>query len=321
MSKPYSEAAGLPVNEAQPIVAFSPVVFDVPGRLVPLEMKVTAPVHGERLPVILLSHGHGASNFLSSLHGYAPVAEFWAAHGFVVIQPTHLDSTALGLQDADDPQAPLFWRSRAEDMLFILDHLADVESAVPLLGGRLDTDSIAVVGHSLGGHTASLLLGMRTVDPSDGSEVNFADARVKVGVVMTAPGIADEHSGPALQRYPVLADSDFTKMTTPALVIGGDKDLNPVFSTRLSYRWDAYTESPAPKTLLIFINGEHILGGISGFDNVETTDENPERVAAVRALTWAYLRSALDPKDRAWPEAVSVLEDADEPIATVETKK
>ena len=110
-------------------------------------------------------------------------------------------------------------------------------------------------------------------------------------------------------------------MTTPALVIGGDKDLNPVFSTRLSYRWDAYTESPEPKTLLIFINGEHILGGISGFDNVETTDENPERVAAVRALTWAYLRSALDPKDRAWPEAVSVLEDADEPIATVETKK
>ena len=124
---PYSEAAGLPVNEAQPIIAFSPVVFDVPGRLAPLEVKVTAPVHGERLPVILLSHGHGASNFLSSLHGYAPVAEFWAAHGLVVIQPTHLDSTALGFQDADDPQAPLFWRSRAEDMLFILDHLADVE--------------------------------------------------------------------------------------------------------------------------------------------------------------------------------------------------
>ncbi len=320
MSKPYSEAAGLPVNEAQPIVAFSPVVFDVPGRLAPLEMKVTAPLGGEHLPIILLSHGHGASNFLSSLHGYSPVAEFWAAHGYVVIQPTHLDSTALGLQDGNDPEAPLFWRSRAQDMLFILDHLTEIEATVPLLSGRLDTDSIAVVGHSLGGHTASLLLGMRTVDPSDGSEVDFADPRIKVGVVMTAPGIADESSGPALQRYPVLAHSDFTKMTTPALVIGGDKDLNPVFSTRLSYRWDAYTESPGPKTLLTFINGEHILGGISGFDNVETTDENPGRVAAVRALTWAYLQSAFDPEDKAWPEAVSALEHAAEPIATVETK-
>jgi hypothetical protein len=27
VSTPFSEAAGLPVNEAQPIVAFSPVVF------------------------------------------------------------------------------------------------------------------------------------------------------------------------------------------------------------------------------------------------------------------------------------------------------
>ena len=63
MATPYSEGARLRVNEAQPIVAFSPVVFDVPGRLAPLEIKVTAPVHGERLPIILLSHGHGASKF------------------------------------------------------------------------------------------------------------------------------------------------------------------------------------------------------------------------------------------------------------------
>ncbi|HUC79613.1 MAG TPA: hypothetical protein VMR70_01805, partial [Flavisolibacter sp.] len=69
-----------------PIIAFSPVVLPVAGRHADLEMKVTAPANGKDLPVILLSHGHGASNFLSSYKGYGPLADFFAAEGFVVIQ-------------------------------------------------------------------------------------------------------------------------------------------------------------------------------------------------------------------------------------------
>jgi len=46
-----------------------------------------------------------------------------------------------------------------------------------------------------------------------------------------------------------------------------------------------------------------MLGGISGYQVTETTDENPQRVAAVCRLTSAYLRSALDPEDRSWPAA------------------
>ena len=38
-----------------------------------------------------------------------------------------------------------------------------------------------------------------------------------------------------------------------------DKDLNVRFSDRLSYRWDAYTYAPAPKTLLTFFGAEHML--------------------------------------------------------------
>lgn len=37
-------------------------------------------------------------------------------------------------------------------------------------------------------------------------------------------------------------------MTGKALVLFGDKDLNPNFSTRLSYRSDAYFKSPPPAT-------------------------------------------------------------------------
>ena len=71
------------------------MVLPAPGRAVDLQVRVSAPVTGSELPIILLSHGHGPSNNLSSLNGYAPLANFWAAHGFVVIQPTHLSSRTL----------------------------------------------------------------------------------------------------------------------------------------------------------------------------------------------------------------------------------
>jgi hypothetical protein len=62
-----------------------------------------------------------------------------------------------------------------------------------------------------------------------------------------------------------------------------------------------------------------MFGGISGYDAVETTDENPERVATLRALVWAYLRSQLYVGDTGWDDAVAALED-DDPIAKVESK-
>ena len=119
MSEPTNEAGS--VSAPVPVVSVSPIVLSAPGRAVDLQVRVSAPVTGSELPVILLSHGHGNSNNLSSLNGYAPLANLWAAHGFAVIQPTHLDSKALGLREADDPEAPLYWRSRAEDMTRILD--------------------------------------------------------------------------------------------------------------------------------------------------------------------------------------------------------
>src|SRR3954451_983091 len=138
------------VSAPNPVLSVSPVVLSAPGRAVDLQMRVSAPVTGSELPIILLSHGHGFSNNLSSLNGYAPLANLYAADGFVVIQPTHLSSRTLSL-NSDDPEAPLYWRSRAQDMTRILDGLEAIESAVPELDGRVDRTKVAVVGHSLGG--------------------------------------------------------------------------------------------------------------------------------------------------------------------------
>ncbi len=314
-------AVDIPVGTPTPAVSFSPVVLPAPGRPVDLEMRVTAPATGRDLPVILLSHGHGNSNYLASLRGYGPLVDFYAAHGFVVIQPTHLSSKTLsGVVDPNGPEGPLFWRSRAEDMRRILDGLDAVEAAVPGLGGRLDRGRVAVVGHSLGGHTAALLLGMRVTDPSDGTVVDLADARVKAGLVLAGPGGGAGFNGPAAERFPALRNPDFAAMTAPALVVAGDKDLNPRFSDRVDWRAESYVLSPGPKCLLMVFGGEHILGGISGYDAAETTDESPERVALVQRLTWAYLRTALYPDDTAWPASRAALADAPEPPGRIECK-
>ncbi|GAA2946209.1 alpha/beta hydrolase family protein [Kitasatospora cinereorecta] len=314
------DTAGLLCSPA-PVLSVAPVVLPAPGRAVDLEMRVSAPVTGRDLPVILLSHGQGYSNHLSSLNGYAPLAHFWAAHGFVVIQPTHLSSRTLSLDPAT-PGAPLFWRSRAEDMTRVLDGLDLVEAAVPQLLGRLDRSRVAVAGHSMGGHTASLLLGARLTDPEDGTEVDLAEPRIKAGVLLTAPGRgSDALSESAAKNFPFFLTTDFSRMTTPALVVAGDRDAS-AHLTVVGPGWhtDPYVLSPGRKSLLTLFGAEHGLGGVSGYDVAETTDESPARVAAVQRLTWAYLRTELCPGDPAWQEAQDALAAGPQPLGRVESK-
>lgn len=303
------QAASIPITPAIPIISISPVVLSTPDRIVDLQLKISAPTTGDNLPIILLAHGQGSSNYLSSFHGYGPVVTFWASHGFVVIQPTHLSSGTLKLA-AETPGAPLFWQSRVEDMKIILDQLDHIETTIPFITGRLDRSRIAVVGHSMGGHTASLLLGARIIDPADGKEVNMIEPRIKAGVLLTAPGKGGaDLSEFAAEKFPFLGFSSFAEMTTPTLVVTGDGDASKHLTVRgASWHADPYNLSTGPKSLLNIIGGEHLLGGISGYDANETTDEDPERVALVQRLTWAYLRTVLDPQDSAWSSACSAME-------------
>jgi predicted dienelactone hydrolase len=312
-----SSTASAPVT---PVLSISPVVLPAPGRPVDLEVRVSAPITGGALPVVLLSHGHGPSHHLSSLDGYAPIAGHLAAHGFVVVQPTHLDSKRLPFRASDHPDAPLFWRSRADDMARILDQLDAIERSLPGLAGRLDRTKVAVVGHSMGGHTASLLLGARHRD-GDGREVRLADPRIEAGVLLAAPGRGDALSAYAAEHYPFFETIDFSTMTTPALVIAGDDDPSPHLTVAgPAWHADPYALAPGPKALVTLFGAGHGLGGISGHDVAETTDESPARVATVQRLITAYLRSALHPGDPAWAVAQTELTSAPAPLGRVESK-
>lgn len=264
-----------------------------------MEIKVTAPAEGENLPVLLFSHGHGSSHYLSSVRGYAPLVEFWAAHGFAVLQVTHLDSATLAL-DATGPEGATYWRSRAEDISALIDRLDRIEAMTPGLSGRLDKTRIAVAGHSLGGQTVTLLCGARITDPRSGEVVDLGDPRLGAAIAIAPPGNGADLADWARRRYPELGGVDLSTLSQPALILVGDRDSNANFSIRDDWRSDSFRLAPGPMTLVTVFGGEHLLGGISGWDSREASDEDPARLAEVQRLTWAYLRSALGLDPSAW---------------------
>ena len=293
-------------------MSVKPVVLEAPGRGTDLEVRVTAPVVGAHLPVLLLSHGYGWS-----MDGYAPLADFYAAHGFVVAQPTYLDARRLALP-ADDPRVPGIWRQRVRDAVHVLDQLERVEAAVPGLAGRVDPRRVAAVGHSFGAQTTAALLGARVLDGTTPGE-DLADARVSAGVLLAPAGRGGADLSPfAAEHFPFM-HPHFESLTTRALVVVGDRDDSPLTVRGPDWMTDAFHLSPGAEALITLVGAEHGLGGIAGYEVRETTDEDPDRVALVQRLTTAYLRSALDPDDHGWAAAFDALRRRPDPRVHVVT--
>jgi dienelactone hydrolase len=277
-----------------PILSIKPVTLPAPERGDDLQVRVSAPASGTDLPVVVLAHGFG-----KSMSSYDPLVDFWAGNGFVVIQPTFLDSRTLGITPAD-PRYPDIWRTRVRDVTRLLDELDHLSSAIPGLGDRIDRDRIAVAGHSWGGQTVGMLLGARVRETDGQPGPSMADTRVKAGVLLATAGIGGANLTPfAAENFPFMSP-DFEGLTTPTLVIAGDRDQSALSTRGPDWFTDVYTESPGARSLLTVFGGEHMLGGIHAYNAGDTTDESPDRVALVREASWAYLRSALTIDDTAW---------------------
>jgi tRNA A37 threonylcarbamoyladenosine biosynthesis protein TsaE len=110
--------------------------------------------------------------------------------------------------------------------------------------------------------------------------INMKDSRINAGVLLAPTGAGGDHLTPAAAKMVALRSTTFDKMKTPTFVITGSKDDSTYMTSRGPiYHADPYYLSAGPKSLLTLIDGEHMLGGVTGYDAKGTTDENVERVA------------------------------------------
>jgi len=195
-----------------------------------------------------------------------------------------------------------------------------IEAAIPGLAGRLDRSRIAVAGHSWGAQSVSMLLGARVLDAEGVPGTDLSDPRIKVGVLLAGPGTGGADLTPFAAEHFAFMNPDFERMTTPTLVVAGDKDQSALSVRGPEWFTDPYFLSPGTKSLLSLFGAEHSLGGISGYTSTETTDESPERVALIQRLTWAFLRSALYPEDASWSAASAELAASTDPLGRIESK-
>jgi len=283
----------VPAAPDRRLIAVKPVPVPTRDRGLDLQVKVTAPADGTDLPVIVFSHGNAWS-----MDGYEPLVDRWAAAGFVVVQPSHLDSRRHRI-GVDDPRFPTLWRVRIADLHAVLDHLGDVLDHVPGLPTRVDSRGVAVVGHSWGGQTAGALLGARVLDADGTPGEDFTHPAVRAGALIATTGTGDTLTPFALEHLPFMRPG-YSTMTTPALVVAGGKDQSAMSTRGPDWFTDAYHLSPAPKRLLTVADGEHTLGGVAGEAVRETSDEDPARVALVADAVAAYLLDALGGDATAW---------------------
>ena len=105
-------------------------------------------------PLVIYSHGSGGSRLVNLW-----IAEHLASWGFIVMAVDHAGNTLIdGLTGQNDTVATYAYRP--EDLLRQIDE-AEALNADSMFAGLIDTDNIAVVGHSLGGWTTLQLGGAR----------------------------------------------------------------------------------------------------------------------------------------------------------------
>ncbi|NES05235.1 MAG: alpha/beta hydrolase [Okeania sp. SIO2F4] len=110
------------------------------------------------IPVVVISHGLG-----SDLSSFVYLAEHLASHGFAVIVPEHIGSSAEKLESIfagfSRPVDGMEFINRPLDIKYLLDEIEKKIGSDPRLQGRLNLQQVGVLGQSFGGYTALSLAG------------------------------------------------------------------------------------------------------------------------------------------------------------------
>lgn len=234
------------------------------GRTIPV--RISYPKSAGPWPVVIWSHG-----LFGSQDAYQPLAAYWAAHGYVVVQPSHTDSIQRGKGDLKKGFAAntADWANRPKDVRFLIDSLAKQPE---LAGGKADMTRLGVGGHSFGAHTTLLLAGAQPK-----AQGSFNDARPKAFLAISPQG-----------EGRLLDEASWSGLTRPMMFISGDNDNSPS-GDKARWRLAAFHKCPAGSKYLMWIKAAyHNFGGISGTLHARSGPARADHVDLVRSATLAF---------------------------------
>lgn len=110
-----------------------------------------ANVNGDKLPVILLSHGA-----MGAASNYSWLAEYLSRRGFVVLGVSHFGESPVFGPNSVDPTSVSRFGDRTRDLNFALEFLLEKSK----YAANLDANKIGAIGHSSGGSTVLMLAGV-----------------------------------------------------------------------------------------------------------------------------------------------------------------
>lgn len=223
-------------------------------------------------PLVVLSPGLSLG---ATAYGW--LAEHLASHGLVVVAPEHAEQL--------DEELDVLWQAavtRPGQILEVLAYVDEQAAAGGKLEGLVDTETVAVIGHSYGGYTALAVAGARFDTESFASLCEAADADHSgrwlcdeilphVGDMAALAGLAAVPEGlwPSWSDVRVDAvvsmagdaylfgEAGLAQISAPVLAIGGtaDEDSPYMWGTYPTYE---YASSPA-KVRIALDGAEHMI--------------------------------------------------------------
>jgi len=262
------------------------------NRRIPLKLYV--PAGGDRVPVVLFSHGLGGSR-----EGGRAWGEHWASHGYLSIHLQHAGSDEVLLRDAarggqgrdalKTAMSPRAFADRVHDVRFVIDLLAREPRRIHRDAARADPSRIGMSGHSYGARTTLALAGERV--PFAAGE--FAEPRIVAAIAFS----------PAAPQPASAWPRRFGSIRIPVMSITGTQDRSAVTGEGPEVRREPFRHMPAgDKVLLVLTGADHMLfNGQAGFRGGLSRSE-VAMYDHVRAFTLAFWHAHLkgDPMAKQW---------------------
>ncbi len=278
-----------------------------------IECRVYFPDTGDKLHLIVFSHGFGADKT-----AFATISQHVAEHGYVIVHPSHADGVGRGglrrgatgaparQHGAGEPAEnktgarrfqglpgtggglagmlndPAKIEGRVADVVAVMDSIKQLYTKVPALKGRIDTTRIGVGGHSYGAYT-SMLIGGVTAEIGGVKARSFADKRVHCILPISGQGTGQQG----------LTESSWANLKLPMMTMTGSRDQG-AGGQGPDWKKEPYKFSPPGDKYLVFIEGANHLsfGGGLGARSSSTTD-------VVKASTLAFWDAYLKGDEKA----------------------